>query len=80
MCGAGMLYRQLALWHEYHEPEARRTSHETKREWSNRDGVLIKHTGLNQAAGDAGIPQQADGAMDKVADAKVNGDIPFGNK
>jgi hypothetical protein len=34
---------------------------------------------LNQVAGDAGVPQQDDQMMDKVADAKVNSDIPFGN-
>lgn len=34
---------------------------------------------LNQVAGDAGVPQQDDQMMDKVADSKVNSDIPFGN-
>lgn len=34
---------------------------------------------VNDAAGDAGVPQQADQTIDKAADAKVNSDIPGGN-
>ena len=41
--------------------------------------LLIGYKDLNQAAGDAGVPQQDDGMMDKLADSKVNSDIPFGN-
>ncbi|KAK5113594.1 hypothetical protein LTR85_010823 [Meristemomyces frigidus] len=34
---------------------------------------------VNNAADDAGVPQEADKAIDDVADKKVNEDIPFGN-
>ena len=34
---------------------------------------------MNQAAGDAGVPQGADQTLDKAADAKVNSEIPGGN-
>jgi hypothetical protein len=34
---------------------------------------------VNQVANDVGVPQQDDGVLDKVADAKTNSDIPFGN-
>ncbi|KAH9829070.1 hypothetical protein Tdes44962_MAKER09184 [Teratosphaeria destructans] len=38
------------------------------------------NTQINNLANDAGVPQQDDQLIDKVADAKVNSDIPFGNK
>lgn len=34
---------------------------------------------LNNVANQAGVPGQDQGIMDKVADAKANSDIPFGN-
>lgn len=34
---------------------------------------------LNEAANDVGVPQGDDATLDKVADSKVNSDIPFGN-
>ena len=34
---------------------------------------------INQVAGDAGVPQGADKAIDDVADKKINSDIPGGN-
>ncbi|KAF2774253.1 hypothetical protein EJ03DRAFT_322846 [Teratosphaeria nubilosa] len=35
---------------------------------------------INNLANDAGVPQQDEQMIDKAADAKVNSDIPFGNK
>lgn len=40
---------------------------------------MARTTELNQVAGDAGVPQQDNGMLDKLADAKANSDIPFGN-
>lgn len=34
---------------------------------------------VDQVAGDAGVPQQADGAINDVVDKKVNSEIPGGN-
>ncbi|PSR97443.1 hypothetical protein BD289DRAFT_425982 [Coniella lustricola] len=34
---------------------------------------------VDKLAGDAGIPQQADGAINEVVDDKVNNEIPGGN-
>ncbi|KAK4546810.1 hypothetical protein LTR36_001542 [Oleoguttula mirabilis] len=34
---------------------------------------------INNAADDAGVPKEADKAIDDVADSKVNNDIPMGN-
>lgn len=34
---------------------------------------------LDNVANNMGVPQQDDGLMNNIADAKVNSDIPFGN-
>lgn len=47
---------------------------------SLRDVMLTQRkTEVNQVANDIGVPQQDDQMIDKVADAKTNSDIPFGN-
>lgn len=43
------------------------------------DALLTPTLEVNNAANDVGVPQQDDGFIDKVADRKVNQDIPFGN-
>ena len=42
-------------------------------------GILLTSTDVNNVASDVGVPQQDDSTIDKVADTKVNKDIPFGN-
>ncbi len=47
---------------------------------SNERAVcLTVHVEVNDLANDVGVPQQDQGMVDKVTDAKVNSDIPFGN-
>lgn len=41
---------------------------------------LPSSTELDNAANQAGVSGQAENVMNEVADAKVNSDIPFGNK
>lgn len=36
-------------------------------------------TEVDKVAGDAGVPQQADGLINDAVDSKVNSDIPGGN-
>lgn len=37
------------------------------------------HPEVDKFAGDAGVPQQADGALNDAVDGKVNDEIPGGN-
>ncbi|KAE9962818.1 hypothetical protein EG328_012013 [Venturia inaequalis] len=46
------------------------------RYWYLTDRVCVE---VDDVAGQAGVPQQADGAINKAVDGKINSEIPGGN-